>query len=149
MIGRAFNQSISAALAQRLKGAVKEVVGRATGDVALERQGRRDQRESHLTDAGEKIKGAFRPRGPHGRQTKARRDLSVRRRDCSWFVAHPVDSRRSSSSASATSMDGSGPPRSRAARRKRGAGRLLKDRAGNRLIGSVIERAPWDLFGVA
>ena len=55
-------------------GAVKEVVGRATGDVALERQGRRDQRESHLKDAGEKIKGAFRPRGPHGRQTKARRD---------------------------------------------------------------------------
>jgi uncharacterized protein YjbJ (UPF0337 family) len=54
--------------AQRLKGAVKEVVGRATGDVALERQGRQDQRESHLKDAGEKIKDAVRPRGRRGRQ---------------------------------------------------------------------------------
>jgi len=53
---------------QRLKGAVKEVVGRATGDVALERQGRQDQRESHLKDAGEKIKDAVRPRGRRGRQ---------------------------------------------------------------------------------
>jgi uncharacterized protein YjbJ (UPF0337 family) len=57
---------------QRLKGAVKEVVGRATGDAALERQGRQDQRESHLKDAGEKIKDAFRPRGPRGRQTRRR-----------------------------------------------------------------------------
>jgi uncharacterized protein YjbJ (UPF0337 family) len=56
--------------AQRLKGAVKEVVGRATGDVALERQGRRHQREAHLKDAGEKIKDAFRPRGPRRRQPK-------------------------------------------------------------------------------
>jgi uncharacterized protein YjbJ (UPF0337 family) len=55
--------------AQRVKGAIKEVVGRATGDVALERQGRRHQRESHLRDAGEKIKDAFRPRGRRGRQT--------------------------------------------------------------------------------
>lgn len=54
--------------AQRLKGAVKEVVGRATGDVALERLGRQDQRESHLKDAGEKIKDAVRPRGRRGRQ---------------------------------------------------------------------------------
>jgi uncharacterized protein YjbJ (UPF0337 family) len=60
--------------AQRLKGAVKEVVGRATGDVTLERQGRQDQRESHLKDAGEKIKDAFRPRRPRGHQTQARRD---------------------------------------------------------------------------
>ena len=49
--------------AQRLKGSLKEAVGRATGDVALERQGRQDRRESHLKDAGEKIKDAFRPRG--------------------------------------------------------------------------------------
>jgi uncharacterized protein YjbJ (UPF0337 family) len=56
--------------AQRLKGAVKEVVGRATGDAALERQGRRHQRESHLKDAGEKIKDAFRPRGSRGRRTR-------------------------------------------------------------------------------
>jgi uncharacterized protein YjbJ (UPF0337 family) len=60
--------------AQRLKGAVKEVVGRATGDVALERQGRQDQRGSHLKDAGEKIKDAFRPRRPRGRQAQARPD---------------------------------------------------------------------------
>jgi uncharacterized protein YjbJ (UPF0337 family) len=60
--------------AQRLKGAVKEVVGRATGDVALERQGRQDRRGSHLKDAGEKIKDAFRPRRPRSRPTQARRD---------------------------------------------------------------------------
>jgi len=57
---------------QRLKGAVKEVVGRATGDVPLERQGRQDQRESHLKDAGEKVKDAFRPTGPRRRQTRRR-----------------------------------------------------------------------------
>ena len=55
-------------------GAVKGVVGRATGDVALERQGRQDQRGSHLKDAGEKIKDAFRPRRPRGRPTQARHD---------------------------------------------------------------------------
>jgi uncharacterized protein YjbJ (UPF0337 family) len=54
--------------AQRLKGAVKEVVARATGDLPLERQGRQDQRASHLKDAGEKVKDAFRPRGRRGRQ---------------------------------------------------------------------------------
>jgi uncharacterized protein YjbJ (UPF0337 family) len=54
--------------AQRLKGAVKEAVGRATGDVALERQGRQDRRASHLKDAGEKIKDAFRPGNPRRRQ---------------------------------------------------------------------------------
>jgi uncharacterized protein YjbJ (UPF0337 family) len=54
--------------AQRLTGAVKEAVGRATGDVALERQGRQDRRESHLKDAGEKVKDAFRPRGARGRR---------------------------------------------------------------------------------
>jgi uncharacterized protein YjbJ (UPF0337 family) len=54
--------------AQRLKGAVKEVVGRVTRDVPLERQGRQDQRASHLKDAGEKVKDAFRPRRTRGRQ---------------------------------------------------------------------------------
>jgi uncharacterized protein YjbJ (UPF0337 family) len=48
------------------------VVGRATGDVTLERQGRQDQRESHLKDAGEKVKDAFRPRGARRRQTRRR-----------------------------------------------------------------------------
>jgi len=60
--------------AQRLKGAAKEMVGRATGDVALERQGRQQQRASHLRDAGEKIKDAFRPRGWRQRQPRARFD---------------------------------------------------------------------------
>lgn len=60
--------------AQRLKGAAKEMAGRATGDVALERQGRQEQRASHLRDAGEKIKDAFRPRGRRQRQTRARLD---------------------------------------------------------------------------
>jgi uncharacterized protein YjbJ (UPF0337 family) len=58
--------------AQRLKGAVKEVVGRATGDAALERQGRQDQRASHLKDAGEKVKDALRPRATRVRQTRRR-----------------------------------------------------------------------------
>ena len=56
--------------AQRLKGAVKEVVGRATGDAALERQGRQDQRASHLKDAGEKVKDALRPRATRAHQTR-------------------------------------------------------------------------------
>ena len=60
--------------AQRLKGAAKEMVGRATGDPVLERQGRREQRGSHLKDAAEKIKDAFRPRGPRRRQTRTRID---------------------------------------------------------------------------
>ena len=55
---------------QRLKGTVEEVVGRATGDVALERQGRQDQRASHLKDAGEKVKDAFRPRRTRVRKTR-------------------------------------------------------------------------------
>ena len=53
---------------QRVKGAVKEAVGRATRDVALERQGRQDQRGSHLKDAGEKVKDAFRPRDRRERE---------------------------------------------------------------------------------
>jgi len=47
---------------QRAKGKVKEAAGRALNDPALERQGRADQRTSHLKDAGEKFKDAFRPR---------------------------------------------------------------------------------------
>ena len=60
--------------AQRLKGAAKEVVGRATGDFTLERRGRQEQRGSHLRDAGEKINDAFRPRRPRRRQTRTRLD---------------------------------------------------------------------------
>ena len=50
--------------AQRVKGKAKEAIGRALNDPELEMQGRGDQRASHLKDAGEKIKDAFRPRGP-------------------------------------------------------------------------------------
>ena len=49
---------------QRVKGKVKEAMGRVLNDRQLEMQGRDDQRASHLKDAGEKLKDAFRPRGP-------------------------------------------------------------------------------------
>ena len=45
--------------AEELGGKVKEGVGKATDDEALERQGRNDQRKSSLKQAGEKIKDAF------------------------------------------------------------------------------------------
>ena len=41
-------------------GKAKETVGRATGDEELEAQGDRDQTKSHLKQAGEKVKDAFR-----------------------------------------------------------------------------------------
>jgi uncharacterized protein YjbJ (UPF0337 family) len=37
-------------------------MGRATNDPKLEAQGRADERASHLKDASEKVKDAFRPR---------------------------------------------------------------------------------------
>ena len=45
--------------AQELKGKAKEGVGRATDDENLEAQGRNDQSKSHLKQAGEKVKDAF------------------------------------------------------------------------------------------
>jgi uncharacterized protein YjbJ (UPF0337 family) len=44
---------------QELTGKVKEGVGRATDDENLEAQGRNDQTKSHLKQAGEKVKDAF------------------------------------------------------------------------------------------
>lgn len=44
----------------KLKGQVKEAVGRATGDRDLEDKGAADQFKSDLKDAGEKVKDAFR-----------------------------------------------------------------------------------------
>jgi uncharacterized protein YjbJ (UPF0337 family) len=41
-----------------LAGKAKEAVGSATGDDALERQGRNDQAKSGLKQAGEKVKDA-------------------------------------------------------------------------------------------
>jgi uncharacterized protein YjbJ (UPF0337 family) len=45
----------------QVRGKVKAAMGRATNDPELEAQGRFDQRASHLKDAGEKVKDAFRP----------------------------------------------------------------------------------------
>lgn len=47
---------------QELKGQVKEAAGRATGDPALEAEGRSDQTRANLRQAVEKVKDAFRPR---------------------------------------------------------------------------------------
>jgi uncharacterized protein YjbJ (UPF0337 family) len=47
---------------QQVRGKIKAAAGRATNDPGLEAQGRDDQRTSHLKDAGEKVKDAFRPR---------------------------------------------------------------------------------------
>ncbi|MEE6163315.1 MULTISPECIES: CsbD family protein [unclassified Mycolicibacterium] len=47
---------------ERVRGKVKETFGRAVNDPEMEARGRADQRMSHLKDAGEKVKDAFRPR---------------------------------------------------------------------------------------
>lgn len=46
---------------QQLEGKLKAGTGRATNDPDMEARGRANQRASHLKDAGEKIKDAFRP----------------------------------------------------------------------------------------
>jgi uncharacterized protein YjbJ (UPF0337 family) len=43
-----------------LRGKAKEAAGKATGDQALKRQGKRDQSTADLKQAGEKVKDAFR-----------------------------------------------------------------------------------------
>lgn len=47
---------------RQVTGKIKAATGRAINDPALEAEGRADQREAHLRDAGEKLKDAFRPR---------------------------------------------------------------------------------------
>ena len=47
---------------QRVSGRAKETIGRATGDRKLESRGVRDQFESDVKGAGEKVKDAFRGR---------------------------------------------------------------------------------------
>ncbi len=42
-----------------LGGKVKEAVGKVTGDKSTENEGKGDQTESNLKDAGEKVKDAF------------------------------------------------------------------------------------------
>ncbi|MFZ0228770.1 MAG: CsbD family protein [Mycobacterium sp.] len=49
---------------QKLSGRAKETIGRATGDRKLENRGVRDQFESDVKGAGEKVKDAFRGRRP-------------------------------------------------------------------------------------
>lgn len=45
--------------AEELKGKVKEGIGGATDDEALENQGKKDQAKGNLKQAGEKVKDAF------------------------------------------------------------------------------------------
>jgi uncharacterized protein YjbJ (UPF0337 family) len=45
--------------AEELKGKAKEGLGRTTDDEELEAEGRTDQAESDLKQAGEKVKDAF------------------------------------------------------------------------------------------
>lgn len=42
-----------------LGGKAKEAVGKVTGDKSTEHEGKFDQAKSSLTDAGEKVKDAF------------------------------------------------------------------------------------------
>ncbi|MGO8769338.1 MAG: CsbD family protein [Mycobacterium sp.] len=44
---------------EELGGKVKEAVGKVTGDKSTENEGKGDQVESNLKDAGEKVKDAF------------------------------------------------------------------------------------------
>lgn len=45
--------------AEELKGKIKEGIGGATNDEALENQGKKDQAKGNLKQAGEKVKDAF------------------------------------------------------------------------------------------
>jgi uncharacterized protein YjbJ (UPF0337 family) len=44
---------------EELGGKAKEAIGKVTGDKSTENEGKGDQVESNLKDAGEKIKDAF------------------------------------------------------------------------------------------
>ena len=44
---------------EETKGKAKEGIGGATGDEALENQGKKDQSKGNLKQAGEKVKDAF------------------------------------------------------------------------------------------
>jgi len=43
-----------------LGGKAKEAIGKVTGDKSTENEGKGDQAEANLKDAGEKVKDAFR-----------------------------------------------------------------------------------------
>ena len=44
--------------AEQAKGKVKEIAGKATGDIKLEAEGKADQVKGNLKQAGEKVKDA-------------------------------------------------------------------------------------------
>jgi uncharacterized protein YjbJ (UPF0337 family) len=46
----------------QVRGKIKAAMGRATNDPELKAQGRAEERASHLKNAAEKVKDAFRPR---------------------------------------------------------------------------------------
>jgi uncharacterized protein YjbJ (UPF0337 family) len=50
--------------ARELRGRVKRNTGEVTGDRRLQAEGRTDEVKSNLRQAGEKVKDAFRRRGP-------------------------------------------------------------------------------------
>jgi uncharacterized protein YjbJ (UPF0337 family) len=53
--------------AQELRGRMKRNAGEVSGDRRLEREGRTDEVIGNLKQTGEKIKDAFRGRGPRRR----------------------------------------------------------------------------------
>jgi uncharacterized protein YjbJ (UPF0337 family) len=53
--------------AQELRGRIKRDTGEVTGDRRLQAEGRADQVMGNLKQAGEKVKDAFRGRGPRRR----------------------------------------------------------------------------------
>lgn len=54
--------------AQVLRGRLKRNTGEVTGDRRLQSEGRADEVMGNLKQAGEKVKDAFRGRGPRRRQ---------------------------------------------------------------------------------
>jgi uncharacterized protein YjbJ (UPF0337 family) len=56
--------------AQELRGRIKRNTGEVTGDKALEARGRADEVKGNLKQTGEKIKDAFRGRGPRRRRRR-------------------------------------------------------------------------------
>ncbi|MGH3564660.1 MAG: CsbD family protein [Pseudonocardia sp.] len=53
---------------QELRGRIKRNTGEVTGDRELQAEGRADEVQSNLKQAGEKIKDAFRGRGTRRRR---------------------------------------------------------------------------------
>jgi uncharacterized protein YjbJ (UPF0337 family) len=54
--------------AQEFRGRIKRNTGEVTGDRGLQAEGSADEVKSNLKQAGEKVKDAFRGRGPRRRR---------------------------------------------------------------------------------